>query len=243
MDAVLDRSAKALQGNSGSRKLTVVSHQSRRQPNGGQSAISQESSQAVGVELIRLVDMPHQHLCFGSVGDQRNAPGGLDLVGDSIPVADGFQRNGCLFWEVAEVFSDGTTLVHDSPSVNHPAASVLNLKLRVALMSVAPYTQHAACLSADRLHLLGSDGLPPSVLVGQRFHTINSLKPTWLGGEIAVVPDPPNSYRMKWPSPSRRAAELEAVGPRIQEEQKQIAISLHIEGRHKCFEVKSMLRY
>jgi len=70
--------------------------------------------------------MPHHHLGFGGVGEERDAAGGLDLIGDPVPVADALERNGCSFGELSEEAMYSSGLVVDPCLADDVAAIVLN---------------------------------------------------------------------------------------------------------------------
>ncbi len=107
MDAVLEHRADLGEGHAGAGQLTFVAEIAGWDPDGRESAEVEQGAQAVGVELVGLVDVGHHGLSFGGVGQERNAAGLLDLVDDPIPVADGFQGDGGAFWELGEEGPDG----------------------------------------------------------------------------------------------------------------------------------------
>jgi len=53
----------------------------------------EQDPQPVGIQLVGLVDQAHHQLGLGGMGQERLAAGGLDLIDDPVPVADGFQRH------------------------------------------------------------------------------------------------------------------------------------------------------
>jgi len=72
-----------------------------------------QGGETCGIELVGLVDITHDDLGFGGVGQKWNTSGLFDLVDDPVVVADGFKSDRCSFREIGEEFFDGTGLVID----------------------------------------------------------------------------------------------------------------------------------
>jgi hypothetical protein len=80
------------------------------------------------------------------VGEERDAAGSLDLIGDPVPVADALERNGCSFGELSEEAMYSSGLVVDPCLADDMAAIVLNFDLGVPFVGVTadPIIAHAA---------------------------------------------------------------------------------------------------
>ena len=68
VDAVLQGGAELGEGHAGAVELTFIADLSGGQPNGGETVKVEELGQALGVELVRLVDVAHHQLGLGGVG-------------------------------------------------------------------------------------------------------------------------------------------------------------------------------
>jgi hypothetical protein len=74
-----------------------------------------EDGQAVCVDLIGFVDVAtHHNLRLGGVRQAGKTAGGFDLVGDPVPVADGFEGGGGARRELGTEIPDGSSFVGDS---------------------------------------------------------------------------------------------------------------------------------
>jgi hypothetical protein len=72
-----------------------------------------QGREAYCIKLVCLVDVAHDDLCFGSVGQLWNAPGLLDLIDDPVVVADGFKSDGGSFWKTGKELKDSAGVVID----------------------------------------------------------------------------------------------------------------------------------
>src|SRR3990172_12890512 len=91
VDAVLQGGAELGEGHAGAVELTFIADLSGGQPDSGETVEVEERGQALGVELVGLVDIAHHQLGLGGVRQERNAAGGLDLDSDPVPVPDTLQ--------------------------------------------------------------------------------------------------------------------------------------------------------
>ena len=108
-----------------------------------------EDGQAIGVELVGLVNVPHHLLGHLGVSQERDTSGLLDLIDDPVPVADGFQGNWCFLWEPGEKGTDGPGLMVDASPLDGLASMIDNGEERIVLVRVASdpimrLLQHAA---------------------------------------------------------------------------------------------------
>ena len=94
------------------------------EPDGGETVEMEGLGQALSIELVGLVHMAHHDLGFGSVGQEGNAAGSFDLIGDPVPVANALQGNGTAFREVLEEGLDGAQLMFD-PLLGEKAAVLI----------------------------------------------------------------------------------------------------------------------
>jgi hypothetical protein len=78
------------------------------------------------------------------VGEERQAAGGFDLVGDPIPVADGLQGHGSAFRKPFEERLDGARFMIDPGLVTQLASLIENGKVRIAFVGVTsdPIIRH-----------------------------------------------------------------------------------------------------
>jgi hypothetical protein len=86
------------------------------------------------------VDVAHQDLGLGGVGEERQATCGFDLVGDSVPVADGLPSNGSTFGQALQEALDGAGFVIDTGLLAELAILIENGELRIATMGVATHS-------------------------------------------------------------------------------------------------------
>jgi hypothetical protein len=96
----------------------------------------EQLGEPVGVELVGLVDVAHQELGLGGVGQEGEAACGFDLVGDPIPIADTLQGDRGAWRKVLQEDLDSPWLVVD-PLLGHEAASrIQDRELRIVLVGV-----------------------------------------------------------------------------------------------------------
>jgi hypothetical protein len=77
--------------------------------------------------------MTHHHLGFGRVGEERDAAGGLDLIGDPVPVADALQSDGRAGGELREEALNRVALMFDPGLAADVPTIVLDFELGVPL--------------------------------------------------------------------------------------------------------------
>jgi hypothetical protein len=97
----------------------------------------EERGQALGVELVGLVDVAHHDLGFGGVGQERQAACGLNPIGDPVSIADAFQGDGSAFGELLQEGLDGARLVVHPGLLAESAMPIQNRELTTAAMGVA----------------------------------------------------------------------------------------------------------
>ena len=86
----------------GAGQFTLVADVVGWDPDRGELAQVEQGGQALGVELVGLVDVAHHDLGLGGVSQERDAAGVFDLVDDPVPVADGLKGHGCPFGELLQ---------------------------------------------------------------------------------------------------------------------------------------------
>lgn len=101
-----------------------------------------QDGQAVGRDLVGLVDVAHHELCLGGMGQAWEATGLFDFVGDPIPVADSFEGDRSARRELREEFLQGSPIVLDSPFGNGVGQGIQNFELGGAFVSVKAYTMY-----------------------------------------------------------------------------------------------------
>jgi hypothetical protein len=94
VDAIFDAGTPSAKGHAGARQFALIAKGGGRQPHRGEAAESQEGGQAGGVQFVGFVDVAHEELGLSGVGEQGQATGGFDLIGDPVPIADALQGYG-----------------------------------------------------------------------------------------------------------------------------------------------------
>ncbi len=108
----------------------------------------EKPGQALGVELIGLVEVAHHDLGLGSVSQKGEAAGGFNLTGDphrpgvlpGVPIADALQGHRRAFGEPLQESLDSAGLVIDPALLPELAILVQDGKLRVVLVGVATHS-------------------------------------------------------------------------------------------------------
>jgi hypothetical protein len=86
------------------------------------------------------VDVTHHDLGFGGVGQERQAAGGFDLIGDPIPVPHALEGDRRAFGEVLQKSLDGAGPVINPGLLAELAILIENSELRIATMGVATHS-------------------------------------------------------------------------------------------------------
>jgi hypothetical protein len=102
-----------------------------------------QDSQAVGIDLVGLVDVAHHDLSLGGMGQAWEASGLFDLIGNPIPITDGFECDGSAGRELGEEFLQGSSIVLDSPFGDGFCQGIQNFELGVAFVNIQAYTKHS----------------------------------------------------------------------------------------------------
>jgi hypothetical protein len=117
-------------------ELPLVADLSRWQPDGGQAVEVEELGQALGVELIGLIDVAHHELGLGGVGQEGDTACSFDLVGDPVPIADALKSHWGLVREVFQEGPDGAGLMVEPVLDEEAPVLIQDGELRVVLVSV-----------------------------------------------------------------------------------------------------------
>jgi hypothetical protein len=112
------------EGHPGARQLSLVPDVGRGDPDGGELAEVEQGGQALGVELVGLVDVAHHDLGLGCVSQEGNAASLLDLIDDPVPVAHGLQSDGRALGELGEEGDDSAGNMAHPGALDEVPASV-----------------------------------------------------------------------------------------------------------------------
>jgi hypothetical protein len=94
VNAILELGALADEHHPCPRQVALVAQLARRDPDRWECAGALELIEPSDVELIRLVDLAHHEFGLAGVHEPGDATGGgLDLVDDPIPIANGLDRH------------------------------------------------------------------------------------------------------------------------------------------------------
>jgi hypothetical protein len=155
-------------------ELAFVADLVRWDPDGGEGAIVLQDGQAVGIDLVGLVNVAHHDLGLGGMGQAWEASGLFDFVDDQIPIADGFEGDGSSRRELGTEIPNGSSIVLDSPFSDGFGQGIQNFELGISFVSVQAYTIHS-CFPPfwDEVYArISNRGR-------QYFHIITRFQPTW----------------------------------------------------------------
>ena len=142
MDAVFDGGAELGESHPGAGEFAFVADLMGWDPNGGECAVVLKDGQAVGVDLVGLIDIAHHDFGFDGMRQTGEATGRFDFVGDPIPVADGFQGDGSSWRELGTELADCASSMLDPAFGDGFGQRIEDFKLGVAFVSVQSYTMH-----------------------------------------------------------------------------------------------------
>jgi len=143
MDAVFDGVTELGEGHSCAGKFAFIADLMGWDPNGGEGAVVLKDGQAVGVDLVCLVDVAHHNLGFNGVRQAGEATGLFDFIGDPIPVADGFEGNGGSLRELGTELADRASSMLDPAFGDWLGQRIEDFKLGIAFVSIQAYTMHS----------------------------------------------------------------------------------------------------
>ena len=143
------------------RQVALVPELAGRNPDRGQRARSLQPVQPPGVELVRLVDLPHHELRLARMHELGHTARRLDLVDDPVPVADRLHRDRGPVLTPLEKLLERPALMGNPLFPNEPAVRPGHRGQGVALVRI----------ERDILHLLRllSRLTPSSVLHRPRY--------------------------------------------------------------------------
>jgi hypothetical protein len=114
VNAILELGALADEHHPGPRQVALVAQLAPRNPDGGERAGALELIESADVEFIGLVDLAHHEFGLARVHEPGDAPSGLDLVDDPIPIAHGLDRHRGAPLTSLEKLLERSALVRDA---------------------------------------------------------------------------------------------------------------------------------
>ena len=136
VNAILELGALADEHHPRPRQIALVAQLARGNPDGWECAGALELIEPSDVEFIGLVDLAHHEFGLAGVHEPGDTTGGLDLVDDPIPIANGLDRHRGAGLTSLEKLLECAALVRDALFADELAVGPGHRRQRVVLVGI-----------------------------------------------------------------------------------------------------------